>query len=354
MSSITKNQYIWHLMRLVAFPGLMNLLTSCEEHPIPIIENLPAIFVTQSRAVLDATIFQQGTETKVRFEYGTNISYRRTLYPSLLPDTPPYPNSGTQTSVTLTGLTKGTTFHYRFIAVNDYGTTYGIDASFTTLNEGESGIAFNPELTYNSLSDIDGNTYKTIQIGTQTWMAENLKTTRLNDAIPIIQIMDKNEWVHLTSPAYCWYDSDSATYKLSNGALYNLNAVNTGKLCPTGWHVPTDLEWTTLINILGGNDLALSKLQETGKSHWLNQNPNATNSSGFTALPCGARMDDESSASFSSLGKEAYWWSSSKYNITADFPLSGAWMLPLYNWTYSVLMKRAPYTFGLSVRCLKD
>lgn len=164
-------------------------------------------------------------------------------------------------------------------------------------------------------------------------MAENLKATRFNDATPITKVTDNKEWAHLTTPAYCWYDNDSVTYKMSNGALYNWFTVSTGKLCPAGWHVPTDLEWTTLIYYLGGNDVAFGKLQETGTTHWANQNPSATNSSGFTALPCGSREGNESTVFFD-IGVYGNWWSSTKYPVAADFPLPGAWNMPLIYHSY--------------------
>ena len=102
----------------------------------------------------------------------------------------------------------------------------------------------------NAVKDIDGNKYKTIKIGTQIWMAENLKTTHFNDGTSIVQIDKYDDWKGLISPAYCWYANDS-TNKEVYGALYNWYAVNTKKLCPKGWHVPTDEEWKQLEICLG-------------------------------------------------------------------------------------------------------
>jgi len=101
-------------------------------------------------------------------------------------------------------------------------------------------------------NDIDGNVYHTVIIGTQIWMVENLKTTKYNDGTSIANVTDNVEWIGLTSPAYCWYNNYTS-YKTQFGALYNWYAVNTGKLAPTGWHVPSHAEWTTLTNFfLGG------------------------------------------------------------------------------------------------------
>jgi uncharacterized protein (TIGR02145 family) len=143
-------------------------------------------------------------------------------------------------------------------------------------------------LTYGTVSDNDGNTYKTIQIGTQTWMSENLKTTKYNDGTNIPNETNNVTWAGLSSGAYCWYNND-ASNKATYGALYNWYAVNTTKLCPTGWHVPTETEWVTLTTYLGGTNVAGGKIKETGTTHWISPNTGATNESGFTALPAGYR-----------------------------------------------------------------
>jgi uncharacterized protein (TIGR02145 family) len=139
------------------------------------------------------------------------------------------------------------------------------------------------------VSDVDGNTYKVVIIGTQVWMAENLKTTKYSDGTPIPLVTDNTAWSNLTTPGYCWYNNDSATIAQTYGALYNWYTVNTGNLCPAGWHVPTDAEWTILITYLGGEDVAGGKLKEAGTAHWSSPNTGATNETGFTALPGGFR-----------------------------------------------------------------
>ncbi|MGB4293792.1 MAG: FISUMP domain-containing protein, partial [Bacteroidales bacterium] len=102
------------------------------------------------------------------------------------------------------------------------------------------------------MNDVDGNRYKVIMIGNQLWMAENLRTTKYNDGTPIPLVTDNTAWSNLTSPGYCWYDNNS-TNKDTYGALYNWYTVNTGKLCPSGWHVPSDDEWTIMQNYLIAN-----------------------------------------------------------------------------------------------------
>ena len=136
----------------------------------------------------------------------------------------------------LASLTAGATYYVRAYATNSSGTSYGNEISFTTLSF--NGIIFNPNLTYGSITDKDGNVYRTIQIGTQVWMAENLKTTKYNDGNSIPNVTDNTTWRNLATPAYCYYNNDGVTNKSIYGALYNWFTVNTGKLCPTGWHVP--------------------------------------------------------------------------------------------------------------------
>ncbi len=139
------------------------------------------------------------------------------------------------------------------------------------------------------VTDIDNNHYEAVRIGSQLWMAENLKTTRYNDGTPIPLVTDSLEWDNLVTPAYCWYRNDPVTYGETYGALYNLHVVSTGILCPSGWHVPSDAEWTVLSDYLGGESVAGGKLKEAGTTHWYTPNAGATNETGFTALPGGIR-----------------------------------------------------------------
>lgn len=142
--------------------------------------------------------------------------------------------------------------------------------------------------------DAGGNVYTTVIIGNQEWFTENLRTTKYNNGTPIPNITSNSEWGNLTTGAYAWYDNDEATYKYAQGALYNWYAVETGNLCAAGWHVPTDAEWTTLTDYLGGASVAGGKLKATGTIEaetglWHDPNTGATNETGFTALPGGGR-----------------------------------------------------------------
>lgn len=194
--------------------------------------------------------------------------------------------------------------------------------------------------------DSNGNHYTTVQIGTQTWMAENLKATSLNNESPMSLVTDNTEWSTITTPAYCWYQNDSETYKSRYGPLYNWYAVNTGRLAPVGWHVPTDEEWTILMNYLGGLTIGGGKLKETGTAHWLSPNGEATNISGFSALPNGYRNFIDGSYDY--VGRGGGWWSST---ILGGI---GAWHYSLGFNDGSAYRRTINPSTGSSVRCLRD
>jgi uncharacterized protein (TIGR02145 family) len=236
----------------------------------------------------------------------------------------------------LTGLTKSTIYFLRAYATTDLGTYYGNQFSFVTLS---------------TITDYDGNVYTVVPIGTQFWMQENLKTENLNDGTPIAHVTDSSLWKNYTTPALCYYDNDAATYKSTYGALYNWYTVNSGKLCPTGWHVPTQDELITLFTYLGGEEVAGFKLKEAGTSHWTSPNP-ATNESGFTALPGGLCYIPYSGADwrFESIGIYGYWWST-----TQNTELTAVYTLTLYNYgSNGIATQGQEKGRGISVRCLKD
>jgi uncharacterized protein (TIGR02145 family) len=205
-------------------------------------------------------------------------------------------------------------------------------------------VRINVTLPPNSVTDIDGNVYNTVTIGTQVWMAENLRTTKYNDNTAIPNITDTTAWKALTTPAYCWYNNDASTYKANYGALYNWYTVNTGKLAPKGWHVPTDAEWTTLTTYLGGAAVAGGKLKETGTVHWID-NMYATNETGFTALPGGLRWED---GLFYNVGVIGKWWSAT------EFLTNNAWYRQMYSKDSDVERYGYFKRPGFSVRCVKD
>jgi uncharacterized protein (TIGR02145 family) len=197
------------------------------------------------------------------------------------------------------------------------------------------------------VSDVDGNSYNVVIIGSQLWMTENLKTTKYSDGTAIPLVTDNTAWNNLTTPGYCWYNNDSASYAQTYGALYNWYTVDNCNLCPTGWHVPSDAEWTALTDYLGGESVAGGKLKESGTANWNEPNTGATNETGFTALPGGYRSH---LGIFDDIGEGGGWWSASK-----DGPSKAYGRVMGYNHEH-VLGGSYDHGFqgGFSIRCVMD
>lgn len=195
-----------------------------------------------------------------------------------------------------------------------------------------------------TVRDIDGNIYNTVKIGDQEWMAENLKTTAYNDGTSIPEVTDPEEWRHLQTAAFSWYDNDIRN-KHTYGALYNFYTIETGKLCPEGWHVPSNEEWRELIDYLA---VIGYKGEEGGalKSEygWYD-NGNGTDDFGFAAFPGGSR---DYSGIFYFFGYYGHWWSATENN-----PLY-AWYWYIYYYHDNVYRNYLIKSNGFSVRCLKD
>jgi len=199
-----------------------------------------------------------------------------------------------------------------------------------------------------TVTDIDGNVYKTVTIGTQTWMAENLKTTHYNDGTPILLVTNDTVWrntMYRKLPAYCWYNNNESVYKKIYGALYNFFAVDTKRLCPTGWHVPSDADWKIMVSNLGDSNTG-GKLKEADTIHWDAPNNGATNETGFTALPGGSRNKD---GNFNDINYKGIWWTSDG-GIGKPGPVGISYILTnIFDYvSYSLYGAR----FGLSVRCV--
>lgn len=236
---------------------------------------------------------------------------------------------------TMADLIMGTKYYVRAYGTNSLGTGYGNELEFTQ---------------YEPVLDQDGNPYSVVTIGTQVWMGENLQATTFNDGIAIPNITAGLDWYNTNSPAYCWYNNNDTTFKSTYGALYNWYAVNSGKLCPDGWHVPAASEFDTLITYLGDASIAGGMLKEAGTEHWLDPNEEATNSSGFTALPGGGRYTFQSSPGvFLDMGYAGYLWSSTEStNLVTGY-------------SFDLVFNEATFTKneyskhdGGSVRCIKD
>ena len=201
------------------------------------------------------------------------------------------------------------------------------------------------EMKTTTVTDVDGNVYTTVTIGTQVWMVENLKTTKYRDGTTIPNITENVAWFKLTTGAYCDYNNTPANSD-KYGRLYNWYAATDARnICPTGWHVPTNAEWTTLITHLGGEGFAGGQLKEIETTHWQSPNTGATNEAGFTALPGGNRIYGNI---FTDIGKHGSWWSATRYDDTF------IWLLNLQYNSNSANRYSYREVCGVSIRCIKD
>ena len=196
------------------------------------------------------------------------------------------------------------------------------------------------------VTDIDGNEYGTVLIGNQVWMSENLKVTKYKDGTAIPTGHSNSDWSNLSSGAYAVYDDDDVNTD-TYGFLYNWYAVDDSRIiAPDGWHVPTDDEWTTLTDYLGGTSVSGGKMKETGTEHWSSPNTDATNESGFTALPGGYRYFN---GNYIHQGYSGYFWSSTEYNGRGS-----AWYRLLYYDGSDVSRSNYYKECGFSLRCVRD
>lgn len=197
-----------------------------------------------------------------------------------------------------------------------------------------------------TVTDVDGNTYNTVSIGNQIWLTENLKTTKFNNQDPIPLITDNTLWSTQTEAAYCSYQNDNLLANVY-GNLYNWHVLNDIRnVCPSGYHVPSILDWEALIDFLGGAAVAGGKLKEAGLAHWIDPNTGATNSSGFTLLPSGWRAHNN--GFYENLTYMAYQWSSTSIDA-----LNASIMLVGFD-SESCLTSESHKLTGLPIRCLKE
>ncbi len=213
------------------------------------------------------------------------------------------------------GLVIGNTYYVVAFASNSYGMGYGEEIQYTHVEADDI------------ISDLDGNEYRIVEIGSQIWMADNLATTHYNDGTPIPNVTDSFFWEDIDSDAYCWCHNDREGYGKLYGALYNIEAVLTNNLCPSGWHVPSDDEWKTLEGTIGMSSSEQDKLdlrgtneggklKETGTVHWQSPNVGATNEYGFNALPGGFR---HTNGIFFWVYHNTHWWTSTQHPTSEYF-----------------------------------
>lgn len=233
------------------------------------------------------------------------------------------------------------TYDVTLTITDENGTGSITKEDYITVNQLSGGCG-----TITSVTDIDGNVYGVVTIGSQCWMESNLRTTKYKDGSAIPQITDSNDWKTRTTHAYCWYDNDNSN-ETTYGKLYNWYAIEDARgICPEGWHVPHDAEWKVLEDYLGADDdVSGGNLKETGTDHWLAPNTGATNSSGFTGLPGGMRFQE---GQFDHMGKNGLFWSSRRESESLAFYL---------NLTYDSAISYRTYIYkrsGFSCRCVKD
>ena len=190
-----------------------------------------------------------------------------------------------------------------------------------------------------SVIDVDGNQYKSVVLGTQEWLTDNLKVTKFRNGQAIPHIQDSIVWNAWNSAAYVYYKNDT-----KHGVLYNWSVVNDNRgVCPTGWHVPSTAEWDTLAKFLGGEAIAGGKMK--ARLHWETPNTSATNASGFHALPKGMYGVN---GSFNNIGRNAYWWSSTENDTLS------AWGREVGFNESALFAGHGDKRDGLSIRCIKD
>jgi uncharacterized protein (TIGR02145 family) len=232
-------------------------------------------------------------------------------------------------NINITNLTPDTKYYIRAYATNLTGTGYSEVRTFRTK-------------WY--MNDIDGNTYSTISIGNQIWMAANLKTTHFCNGDSIPNVRDNYQWTNSYTPAFCDYENNSSYSNDIYGHLYNVYVLkDSRKLCPSGWHVPADSEWTKLIDSIGGPTNGY-KLKITGTTYWNSPNGDATNETGFSAVANGYRH-----SFFDYLHEMASWWS-----INTSYSAYSQKSVNLYKNNTSIYTQTTSDHYGHAVRCVKD
>lgn len=325
-----KKRIVFCLVLLVVTGVFTVFNSSCKEanESLPVLDTSPVTYISIQSVICSGNITDD-SDAEVT-ERG--ICWSTTNKPTTANDKI---SSGAGTGsfdCTIDGLAANTQYYMRAYAINDAGTGYGNEITFRT---------WNSEI----VTDIDGNSYHTVTIGSQVWLVENLSTTHYRNGEPITYISGNDEWELVTSEAYCAYNHDPGNVAIY-GRLYNWFAVNDSRnIAPNGCHVATDAEWTSLTNYLGGEGIAGGKLKEAGLIHWKEPNSEATNETGFSALPGGHR---EYGGTFDYIIWGGGWWTSTEENP------NDSWIRYMDCGNCDVWRYLEDKRFGRSVRCLKD
>lgn len=329
------------LVATVAIVGCKNGAASNQppgpSETAPVVTTEAAREITQTTAVTGGNVTSDGGGAVTT----RGVCWSRATAPSLADD---HTSDGTGTgsfASDLTNLAPNTTYHARAYATNVAGTGWGNEVTFATL----------PSLPDTTVTDVDGNVYRTIKIGDQVWMAENLRVTRYRNGDPLPKVTGNSAWAALDAPAYCWYGNDSTAHGATYGALYNWYAVDSvanghRSVCPSGWHIPSEAEWTILTTSLGGIDVAGGKMKEAGTSHWLPPNAGATNESRFCGLPGGYR--GYTNGRYENVGLFGHWWSATPSDAAE------AWGEGLFTFEAAANHSPSVKKNGFSIRCVRD
>jgi len=306
----------------------MIIATSCKKHSVPTLNTLPVLYISEQSVTCEGNITDDGGAEITERGICWNTSGSPTTASNKIAC-----GSGTGNYTgTIDGLSTNCQHYIRAYAINKAGTGYGPEIRFRTWNT-------------DKVTDIDGNVYHTVTIGTQVWMVENLKVTHYRNGEAIANITDNVQWEGLTTGAYRDYNNNAAN-SITYGRLYNWFSVDDSRnIAPDGWHVPGDADWTLLGNYLDGEAVAGGKMKEAGLAHWNEPNTGATNETGFTGLPAG-HCDYAGIFSYIKLG--AGWWTS-----TAENP-NDAWIRYLDYGAADIWRYLEDKRYGRSVRCVKD
>jgi len=339
---IFKTMKIKSIIYAVLLSGLLlTLLLNCTkdaEKVIPTITNTESVNMGESVTI----------EINITSDGGTSVISRGVCWSEVNPmptigDNKTDDGAGSGIFKSTIGLVASQAYYFRAYATNSSGTAYG-----SVIKSIVPRIIFSANQNYGSVTDIDGNIYKTITIGTQTWMAENLKTTKYTNGDLIGTTTPVTlDYSSQSTPKYQWSYNGNESYVAAYGRLYTWYAVTDSRgVSPTGWHVPTDAEWKTLYTFLNSIDYAGALLKESGSSHWKRYKDEATNFTGFSALPGGRRNTD----GFFGLGNFGFWWNTTENS--ADYGKNWTMMnnKNFLEWTFMPFSK----SIGLSIRCVKD
>lgn len=325
---------LWCLLLIV-----ITITLSCKKEDdstkIPKLKTLDVTNIGQTEASSGGELIARGETALVSWGVCWSIYDEPTIDDSITDEE--LTAQGTFISI-LENLSPNTHYYVRAYAKNSNGTGYGNTLSFVTLED---------ETTYadcGTVTDVDGNTYNTVQIGDQCWMKENLKVSTYRNGEAITTNLSNSQWENSTTGVYSIYNGLTQNDEIY-GKLYNWSAVADSRgLCPTGWHVPTATEWNELIEYLGGQGIAGGKMKEKGTAHWAEPNTGATNQSGFTGLPGGLRG---SSGEYFLLGERGGWWTSTEYDAYNAY----IWDL---SFDSAEIFRGLGKRVGFSCRCLKD